>query len=65
MVARSFVLTSVMLVGTLLFSFKDPYLIKRISDKEFRYEFYTIKKEVNPVKNKTYYWFKEIGRAHV
>lgn len=63
MVAKGFVLTSVLFVGTLLVSFKDPYLIKRISDKEFRYEFYTIKKEVNPEKNKTYYWFKG-GQIH-
>ncbi|WP_379817179.1 toxin-antitoxin system YwqK family antitoxin [Flavobacterium artemisiae] len=33
-------------------------MIKRISDKNFRYEFYTTEKKVNPKINKTYSWFK-------
>ncbi|WP_431244376.1 toxin-antitoxin system YwqK family antitoxin [Flavobacterium sp. P21] len=41
-----------------LVSFSDPYMIKRISDKDFRYEFYTTDKKVNPKINKTYSWFK-------
>lgn len=41
-----------------LVSFQDPYSIKRISDKNFRYEFYTTSKKINPNKNKTYFWFK-------
>lgn len=42
----------------LLVSFSDPYTIKRISDVNFRYEFYTTENKVNPKKSKTYYWFK-------
>jgi hypothetical protein len=42
----------------LLVSFSDPYSIKRISDANFRYEFYTTHKIVKPKKDKTYYWFK-------
>jgi hypothetical protein len=41
-----------------LVSFGDPYTIKRISDKDFRYEFYTTDKKVKPKTAKTYYWFK-------
>lgn len=41
-----------------LISFGDPYLIKRISDKDFRYEFYTTDKKINPKTSKTYFWFK-------
>ena len=41
-----------------LVSFGDPYTIKRISDKDFRYEFYTSNKKTTPKKNKTYFWFK-------
>ncbi len=39
-------------------SFSDPYTVKRISDVNFRYEFYTTNKNVKPRINKTYYWFK-------
>ncbi|WP_157813379.1 toxin-antitoxin system YwqK family antitoxin [Flavobacterium sp. 5] len=42
----------------ILISFTDPYAIKRISDKDFRYEFYTTNKKINTKENKTYYWFK-------
>ncbi|POR30746.1 hypothetical protein BWK58_00135 [Flavobacterium columnare] len=35
-----------------------PFNIKRISDKDFRYEFYTLKKEITPKLNKDYVWFK-------
>ncbi|MFB9108522.1 toxin-antitoxin system YwqK family antitoxin [Flavobacterium gyeonganense] len=41
-----------------LVSFADPYTIKRISDKDFRYEFYTTDKKIDPKLDKTYYWFK-------
>jgi hypothetical protein len=44
--------------GLLLVSFSDPYAIKRISDADFRYEFYTTQKEATPKINKTYFWFK-------
>lgn len=40
------------------FSFSDPYAIKRISDNDFRYEFYTTSKKIKPEANKMYYWFK-------
>lgn len=46
------------LFAFILVSFSDPYMIKRISDKDFRYEFYTTAKKVNPKINKTYSWFK-------
>lgn len=36
----------------------DPYSIKRISDANFRYEFYTTDKKVSPKNHKIYYWFK-------
>ncbi|PXY41160.1 hypothetical protein DMB65_09405 [Flavobacterium cheongpyeongense] len=41
-----------------LVSFADPYTLKRISDKDFRYEFYTTDKKIAPKLDKTYYWFK-------
>lgn len=49
-----------------LVSFGDPYTIKRISDKNFRYEFYTTDKKIKPRTAKTYYWFKGglIHEAH-
>lgn len=47
------------LIVLTLFSFSsDPYSVKRISDGEFRYEFYTVTREVNIKANRTYYWFK-------
>jgi antitoxin component YwqK of YwqJK toxin-antitoxin module len=42
----------------LSYSFSDPYSIKRISDENFRYEFYVTDKSVTPKPNKVYYWFK-------
>lgn len=42
----------------IFFSFTDPYLIKRVSDANFRYEFYVTDKKVKPKSEKTYYWFK-------
>ena len=42
----------------LLVSFDNPYSIKRITDKDFRYEFYTFNKKLNPESNKFYYCFK-------
>ncbi len=44
--------------GLLLVSFSDPYSVKRISDADFRYEFYTTQKDFKPKINKTYFWFK-------
>jgi hypothetical protein len=41
-----------------LVSFSDPYSIKRISDQDFRYEFYVTDKTITPKPNKVYYWFK-------
>jgi hypothetical protein len=49
---------SCLIVALLLVSFSDPYTIKRISDANFRYEFYTTDKEVKPKADKIYYWFK-------
>ena len=50
-------------VFVLLVSFTDPYSIKRISDANFRYEFFTSTKEVKPKVAKVYFWFKG-GAVH-
>lgn len=42
----------------LSYSFSDPYAIKRISDENFRYEFYVTDKSIIPRPNKVYFWFK-------
>lgn len=47
-----------LVIGLALVSFSDPYSVKRISDKEFRYEFYTTQKTITPKINKNYFWFK-------
>lgn len=47
-----------LILFVLLSSFSDPYSIRRISDMNFRYEFYTTDKKINPKKNRMYYWFK-------
>lgn len=52
---------SILLFGLLVFllgSFTPPNLKKRITDTEFRYEFYTTKKEVSAKQDRLYYWFK-------
>jgi len=41
-----------------LVAFSDPYMIKRISDANFRYEFYTTDKKIKVKDHKVYYWFK-------
>lgn len=46
------------MIALLLVSFSDPYTIKRISDANFRYEFYTTNKQITPKANKIYFWFK-------
>jgi len=48
----------VIIFSVLLFSFTDPYSLKKISDKEYRYEFYTTDKIIGPKSTRTYYWFK-------
>lgn len=45
-------------LALLLLSFTDPLLVKRISDADYRYEFSTTDKEINPKKDKVYFWFK-------
>lgn len=47
-----------LIVTLALLSFSDPYTIKRISDENFRYEFYTTTKAVTAKQYRTYYWFK-------
>lgn len=47
-----------LILAMLFLSFTDPYTIKRISDLNFRYEFYTTDKIVKPDADKMYYWFK-------
>lgn len=46
------------LLALLLFSFSDPYTIKRITDSQFKYEFYTSQKEIKTKIGREYYWFK-------
>ncbi|MCO6147924.1 toxin-antitoxin system YwqK family antitoxin [Flavobacterium sp. NRK1] len=41
-----------------LFSFSETSLKKRISDADFRYEFYTTDKTLSPKPERQYYWFK-------
>ena len=45
-------------ISVLLLSFTDPYTIKRISDEDYRYEFYTTQKSGSLKNTKDYYWFK-------
>lgn len=45
-------------LALLLLSFTDPFLVKRISDADYRYEFSTTDKKIHPKKDKVYYWFK-------
>lgn len=57
-------LSIILFIFSLIFlSFSDPYSIKRISDKEFRYEFYTTNKKIKTNKDKIYFWFKG-GNIH-
>lgn len=49
--------------GTVSFTDPEPYLVRRISDANFRYEFYTSDKKVTAKKEKTYFWFKG-GAVH-
>lgn len=58
MKAKTFYPAFFTLVLVALFSFTDPILIKRITDRSFKYEFYTTLKTIEPQKAKTYYWFK-------
>ena len=39
-------------------SFGDPFSKKRITDTQFKYEFYTTDKKIKPKSDITYYWFK-------
>ena len=45
------------LLAVIFLSFADPepYLAKRFADADFRYEFYTTDKKINPKKDKVYY----------
>lgn len=58
MKTKSILLFLVLISAFLLLSFSDPYTIKRISDANFRYEFYTTGKKTKPKDDKIYYWFK-------
>lgn len=40
------------------YSFQEPKLKKRITDKEFKYEFYVTDKEPSIKEERIYYWFK-------
>ena len=47
-----------LLLAFLTVSFIDPYSVKRISDENYRYEFYKTSKTITPKLSKTYFWFK-------
>lgn len=47
-----------LVLALFLQSFGDPYFRKRITDKQFKYEFYTTDKKVRAKSNVVYYWFK-------
>ena len=51
-------LALVVVLSFVLLAATDPYSIKRISDKNFRYEFYTINKSISIKHNREYFWFK-------
>lgn len=60
----NYLLKAFMILGCIIFmSFQEPNYIKRISDANYRYEFYTISKNIKPKKNRVYYWFKG-GAVH-
>jgi len=46
------------IVAVVLVSFTDPFTIKRITDKEFKYEFYTTKKQPKTKTGRQYFWFR-------
>ncbi|APT22139.1 hypothetical protein B0A78_08435 [Flavobacterium columnare NBRC 100251 = ATCC 23463] len=54
----TFKFTSLLFISFILYSFQDPFLVKRVSDKDFRYEFFTTNKKKKPKINKDYFWFK-------
>ena len=54
---------ALLLVAFFLVSFAGTSLKKRISDENFRYEFYTTDKVVSPKEDRQYYWFKG-GKIH-
>ena len=58
MKAKVLPIVFLVIASYILFSFSDPYSVKRISDKDFRYEFYTTSKKIKLHKDKVYYWFK-------
>ena len=58
---NAFVLIVVLAYG--LVSFKDPIQKKKITDMNFRYEFYTTQNKITPKQDITYYWFKA-GAIH-
>jgi len=46
-------------LGTiLLLAFANVSTIKRISDTNYRYEFYTTNKKISPKEGRNYFWFK-------
>ena len=51
------------LLLVLLSSFKDLFQVKRISNENYRYEFYVTEKIMKPKSSKSYYWFKG-GAVH-
>ena len=48
----------VFFIAVIALPLSDGQIKKIISDKEFRYEFYTTDKKVIPLKNREYFWFK-------
>jgi hypothetical protein len=48
----------IVFLAALLSSFKDPIQKKKITDVNFRYEFYTTQKDATPKQGIIYSWFK-------
>ncbi|MDD2987159.1 hypothetical protein [Flavobacterium sp.] len=63
MKVKYFALFVVLFLTAMLSSFKDPIQKKKITDVNFRYEFFTSSKKTNIQQGRIYYWFKA-GAIH-
>lgn len=53
----------IVFLAALFSSFKDPIQKKKITDVNFRYEFYTTQEKTNTQQGRIYHWFKA-GATH-
>lgn len=51
----------IVFLAALFSSFKDPIQKKKITDVNFRYEFYTTQEKTNTQQGRIYHWFKAEG----